>query len=234
MTTPVGYPDYTRLSRAGQQQLFFTTSNVTNGQKLFQGYVGSWPFTVIFALFQGSTDFIRIEMIYFSDSTFTTQCGFRFAVRTGAQFSAICYGNMSDWLLVQVHTQSTNPMPTFEFGIYATTQYTPNIGMDSMDVPLIFMRSTVAATSTVELLIAHVRPGNARYLINSAATSWQWKLRYYDWNTNTITTCAQSQTFGVPTTVEGDAPMIDAPMYIDLINNDAAARLFLGSLLTDG
>lgn len=228
----VGYPDYTRIARAGNQQLYFTATSIPNNLQLFKGYVGSWPYTIIFCDMGSTTDNIRIEMLYYSDATFTTQVGFRYSIRTGANFSCISYGNISDWMILQAHTKSGASFPVVTFGVYATMGASAQYELDSTDVPLANIRFTVSANSTAEFQILHVHPGNARFIMNSAVTSWQWKLRYFDYGSNAITTIAQSPTLTTATTIAEDLPQIDAPMYIDLVNSTAAAGLFLGTLLS--
>jgi hypothetical protein len=159
--------------------------------------------------------------------------GFRFAIRQGAQFSGIVYGNMSDWMTVEIVTQSGNPIAVNEFGLYGTTGYSPSLAVDSLDVPLLFQHVTIPATTTSEFLIQHVHPGKTRFLLNSAATSWQVKFRYYDYNTNSIQTMYQTQTFGVPTSISEDFPQLDAPCYVDIVNNDAAPKTFIGCILAE-
>lgn len=233
MTTP-GFPDYARLSQSGNKQLaFINGGNLTNGQQLFRGYVGSWPYLAMFINMGATVDFAKFIVNYYSDSTFGIIVGFRFSIRWGAQFSSVVYGNMSDWATVQVFTQSTNPIPIGQFGVYATQGYTPTLAVDSLDVPLLFEHFSVPAATTSEFNIQHVHPGKARFLVNSAATSWQVKFRYYDWGTNSIQTMYQTQTFGVPTSTSEDFPQLDAPCYVDFVNNDAAAKTFIGCLLVE-
>lgn len=233
MTTP-GFPDYARLSQTGNRQLcFFFGVNFTNGQILFQGYVGSWPYTDVFMDLGATADSLRVEMIYYSDKTMSVVVGFRFAIRQSGQFSSVCYGNVSDWMKIQVHTQSGNPIAIQVFGAYATQGYSPGMSVDSLDVPLMFIHVTIPAATTSEFGMIHVHPGPARFLVNSAATSWQIKFRYYDYNTNSIQTMYQSQVFGVPTSDDLDFPLLDAPCFVDIVNNDAAAKLFIGCILTE-
>lgn len=223
MTTP-GYPDYTRFSRSGNQQLcgFFSTS-FTSGQQLFKGYVGSWPYTAVFMDIGASADFARFEMIYFSDSTFTLQVGFRFSIRTGGNFSSICYGNMSDWLIIQVHTKSGNPIAIQVFGAYATEGYSPVSAQDSIDVPLITASQVVGAGSTVVFNIVHVHPGVARMLAVGSGATWAVGLFYYDYTAGAFTQLHFTTNFAAAGIYESDWSTLDAPMQVKLFNGSAGA-----------
>lgn len=233
MSTP-GYPDYTRYARAGNQQLcgFFNTT-FPNNMQVFKGYVGSWPYTCVFMDLGTTADSARFQMIYYSDATFTQIVGFRYSIRQSGQFSSVCYGNMSDWLLIQMTSQAGTAIPIQVFGAYATEGYSPVIAQDSMDVPIFNVHTTIAATTTVETGMTHVHPGPGAMIINSAATSWQWKVRYYDYNSNSIITIAQSPTLAGPGNAQFDCPLLDAPMFLDLVNNDAAGKGFIACLLME-
>lgn len=231
MTTP-GYPDYARLSQAGNRRLaFISGGSIANNQVLFSGYVGSWPYTSIALNIGATADAIKILMQYYSDNTFTNQVGFRFIIRNGAQFSSICYGNLSEWMLIFAVTQSGNPIPIVNFGVYGTEGYAPREALDSMDVPLLRVTSSVPAGTTQQFAIQHVHPGNARLLVFSAATSWNAQMFYYDYGSNSILQLYQQTLFGAAGTYEGDYPQIDAPMYVSLRNAGAAAATMTATVL---
>lgn len=229
MTTP-GYPDYTRIVRAGNQNLFVAGATLANGANIYRGYVGSWPYTIIFCDMATTTDFMRIRMQYYTDNTFTTLLGFRYSIRGSANFSCLSYGNMSDYLSVFIDTKSGNPIPVQTFGIYATMGTSEQIMLDSNDVPLLFFSGTVAASTLQQVPILHVHPGLAKLKMKSAGASWQPWLYYYDWGSGAYVSLIGGPQFAAAGTYETDFPQIDAPMQVGLQNLTAAGVSMFATL----
>lgn len=226
----VGYQDYTRLSRSGGVQLYGSTASLVSGTFPFSGYVGNSSYVTI--AFNGGVgnDFVQLNMVYCSDSSFSQVVGFRRAVRTAGQFSITQYPNLSEWMQIQVITKSGNPFPMSFMGIYGSDGYAPQTVMASLDVPMLLINSTVNASSTVNLVPQHVEPGNGRFSIKTTATTWAINVGYYDFGSGGYIFIAGADHNNPGNTPANLAvPILDTPMQVSLVNSDTAARTFSGS-----
>lgn len=107
----VGYPDYARLSQQGGTELYGVANTAPPYfSKLFQGYVGAWPYVNIFTNLAASADTMQIVLAYCSDATFNTIVGERTIVRTGGNVAVSQYANLTPWLTFWYTTKSGNPM----------------------------------------------------------------------------------------------------------------------------
>lgn len=222
-----GYPDYTRLSRSGGVLLCSATGNITNLQQLFRGYVGNFPYVALTASLGVTAQFASIDLIWYSDNTFTTSVGFRRVIRTSSQFSETQYVNLSDWLLVQVETSLGTPFNFVWFSVYGCQAPGTTYQLVSADVPMFTATQSIPATSTMSFVPQHVQPGNAEFFLQTVVANWFVNLLYYDWNAFGYTLYRQynSATYGL--NVNEVFPCLDTPTRIDVHNGDASNRTFV-------
>lgn len=232
MTTP-GYPDYTRLSRSGGVELASATGNLTNLQQIFNGYVGNFSHVAVTILLNASTDFTSVDLIWYSDNTFTQVVGFRRLIRTGGQFSETLSVNQSDWLRLQVETKSGAAM-SFQFlSIYGCQAVGDQFMLASMDVPLIGQTTSVPAASTVNVVPAHVQPGPAFFTLQTVAASWFVNVNYYDWNAGAFTLYRQFNSAAYVNNIGETFSCLDTPQQFQIHNSDAAAKVFVVGWFSD-
>jgi len=229
----VGYPDYTRLDRAGGY-LLYGEVNVTPPYDtvLFQGYVGLWPYLNLAVNMASSTDYVRLEINWYSDDTYTNLVGFRRIVRGGAQFSVTQYANLSEWAQLFYVTQSGDPIEFAFLGLYAATDTADQIQLVSTDVPILQFDGVIDAGDSETIVPQHVQPGPTILTIWAEADEYYVTLAYYDWGTpgylrltdidNTV-----ASTGGVFT-----ISMLDTPYQIIIHNNDASNETFRVSLVS--
>lgn len=223
-----GYPDYTRLSREGQFQLFFG-SNFTpvNNTVMFQGYVGNFPFINVFANMGASADFMTMFFAWYTDSTFTTQIAFRAAVKTGNNFTVAQYANLSDWLQIFYVSKSGGNMTFTSLSVYGTQQPSGQRQLASSDVAFFSSSGSIAASTTITTTITKVIPGPSIFNLFTGATAWNVNFLYYDFGANAyvIDYVAVGTTFA-NSGCHIEIPLLDCPMQIQIQNQDAAARTF--------
>lgn len=222
-----GYPDYTRLNRTGGVVLFSTTGNVNHAQQLFRGYVGNFSNVALTTLLNASTDFCSVDLIWYSDNTFTQVVGFRRAIRTGSQFAEMSYVNLSDWLLLQVETKTTNPMPFQFLSIYGCQAEGTSFSLASNDVPLIGQTTPVPATTTTSIFPAHIQPGAAFFTAQTVAASWFINILYYDWGGGAYTLFRQYNSSTYVLNIGEPLSCLDTPTRVDVHNGDAAQKTFV-------
>lgn len=224
---PTGYPDYERLARSGGFLLYNASGNLPQLTTLWSGYVGNFPYLNIVINCNSSTDFIQVRTEYYSDSTLTTLVGFRYALRTGSNFSIVQYANISEWAKVSFASQSGNAFPFISFTVFGAQGPAGQIAVSSTDAPIIDNNALIPATTTQTFFNSHVQPGAATFMVQTAATAWNINISRYDWTTNSYLLRMQLSN---AIAVQGgmfDLPMLDAPYKFDIHNSDAAARAFL-------
>lgn len=223
----VGYIDYARLSQEGGFQLYADSGSPPENTVLFKGYVGAWPYVNLFTDCNSSSDVCRIAIAYFSDSTFSTQVGWRYAVRTGGMFAATQYANLSSWVVLSYTTLSGNPFPFVELGLYATVAPAKQVGLSSTDVPIIGTNQTIAGPSTGSVTPGHIQPGDASLMLYTNATAWNANVQYYDYGTP-----GYLQIFHTDNVISAhggvyDLPMLDAPHLINFANTGSTSGQFV-------
>lgn len=229
----VGYPDYTRVTRAGGY-LLYGVVNLTPpyNSPLFSGYVGNWPYLTVALNVNSTTDFVKVIIAYYSDNTFTNLIGFRYLIRAGANFSVTQYANLTEWCRVWYLTQSGNPVNFLGFSVYATSDPATTNQLVSGDVPAFNFIGSVAANTIFSDLAGHVQPGPGIIQIFSSATAWTVQIQYYDFGTAAYETIAYWDETVNAHVVEADVGLIDAPLQVVMTNNDAAARTFRVSIVS--
>ena len=228
-----GYPDYTRLSRSGGVLLGSATGNINSLQQLFKGYVGNFPYVAVTISVGVSADFASVNLLWYSDSTFTTLVGFRRVIRSSGQFSETQYVNLSDWLLFYVETKSGAAMPFGFVSAYGCQAPGNNVQLVSTDVPMWSTVSSVPATTTDQFVIPHVQPGAAHFTLQTVAASWFVNVNYYDWGAGAYTLFRQFNSTKYVSDISEDLPCLDSSIRIDIHNGDAAAKTFVSAWLSD-
>lgn len=223
----VGYPDYSRLSRAGSYQLYNTSTTPPVGVILFKGYVGSWPYVNLFTAASATADFARLKMIYFPDDTFTGPIAYRYAIRDQYAFGGAQYANMSDWLEFSYDSISGVNFPFTEVSLYATTGHADSKQLTSMDVPVIGGTYNLGSTSTTTDYSHHTQPGPAFFSVQTAATSWYINVSYYDYGSAAWVLIRQYNNTSNGGSAGEPLPLMDAPYKIDIHNGDAVLRAFV-------
>jgi hypothetical protein len=222
-----GYPDYTRLTRSGGIELGAATGNITNLQQIFKGYVGNFSYVALTTNVDVSADFASVDLIWYSDSTFTTSVGLRRCLRTGSQFAETQYVNLSDWLLVQVETKSGAAMPFIWISAYGCQSAGDQYALTSNDVPLLGQTSSIAAATTISVTPQHVTPGSAFFTLQTVAASWFVNVNYYNWNTGAYTLLRQYNSTTYIVNIGERLSCLDTPYRFDVHNGDAAAKSFV-------
>jgi hypothetical protein len=225
---PVGYPDYERLGRSGQYQIFYGQNAAPAiAVPFFRGYVGSWPFINSFQNMAASADFAQLTFAWFPDNTFINDIGFRIANRTGNNLAYAQYANLSDWLAVYYHTISGNPMTFSAMSLYGTQQPSEPRQLASQDTGIWEVNTTIAAATTVSYALTKVIPGVATLNLWSGAVSWNVNFQYYDYGLNAYQTLYQAdQNAFADAAAHIQVPTLDTPMIIQIHNQDAAPRPF--------
>lgn len=223
-----GYPDWTRLARTGQYQLY-NQANVAPPvvTPFFSGYVGLFPFINSAQLMAASADFAQIRYSWFSDSTFASQVGFKVANRGGNNLAYAQYANLSDWLQVTYTTKSGNPMTFMELSLYGTQQASDQRQLASHDTAMYSLAGNVAASTTLTQNLTKIIPGNSLVNIFAGATSWFVNFNYYDFGTNAFQNYyAATHNSFTDSSCHIQLTALDTPMQIQVANQDAAARQF--------
>lgn len=229
----IGYPDFARLSQAGG--VLFTSNNnpIANNQTVFQGYVGDHPYITTFINSAGANDFIQLQYIWCSDATFNTIVAFKYQVRQTNNISWVQYANFSPWLKVFAVTKSGNPFPSNSYSLYGTTAPTPQVGLASLDVPILHNSSLIAASTAQQFLMDHVQPGNALFSYHTTAASWFVEFQYYDYGSNSTVNLNQITNNQYPNgQFITEMPFLDCPMYVNVNNGDTSARTFIFSWMS--
>lgn len=229
----VGYQDYARLSQQGGELLFNLSGNIAVNTPFFEGYVGAWPYFSLFTDCNTSAQSVRVVMEYFDGPSFTNLVGFRYAIRTGASFAITQYGNLSPWLSVFITSTDNNPYPFLQLTGYATTGPYGIMQDQSNDVPIAWWNPTVPATTTNDLIVVRVTPGPAKLIFTSAANTYTYRHRYFDYGSNAFKTM-----FVIQGSISGDqwqldAPMFDAPIELEITNTAAAAASYTVSYISE-
>lgn len=223
-----GYPDYQRLARTGQYQLYFG-ANITppENTSLFQGYVGNFPFVNLFTDLASSTDFMQINLLWYPDSTFTTPIAFRRLNRGGSNFAITQYANLSDWLQLFYVTKSGNPMTFTDISMYGTQQPSDNRQLGSYDTALMSTNQTVAASTTVTIPLTKLASGTSLMNLFSGAVAWNANILYYDYGSNSfINYYSMDQNAFADAACHIQIPLLDTPMQFQFHNQDTAPRGF--------
>jgi hypothetical protein len=224
-----GYPDYARLARTGQYQLY-NGKNVTPpyDTPFFQGYVGNFPFINVFTNLAAGSDFMQLIFQWYPDSTFTNPIAFRIAVRGSGSFAVTQYANLSDWLQVYYVTKSGLVMTFGEISIYGTQQHCGQRELTSGDTPMFAYNNTIAASSTVTLTVVKISPGESLFNLFSGAVAWNVNFLYYDYGSGTfIEYYTMDQNAFADAAGHIFVPVMDAPMQLAIHNQDTSPRLFL-------
>lgn len=228
----VGYPDYARLSQAGGTQLFGHQGGITNNLILFEGYVGSWPYVNLVTNGPITSNFAQINLVWFSDSTFTTSVGFRFAIRGLNTFAQTQYANLSPWLRIFYESDNGSNLNFPQFGLFATTAPAGQIELASLDVPIIHGQDTIPAGSGEVVTPGHIQPGAATFQFATASPSYSITFNYFDWTAQAFVPLGQILSNFAPFGGFFDVPMLDAPMNIAIHNGDTASRVFTYSWMS--
>lgn len=228
----VGYPDYARLSEQGGFQLFGTSGNIANEHVLFSGWVGSWPYLNLFVDCNSSADACRIAIAYYTDSTFGTQAGFRYAIRNGASFSITQYANLSPWVIISVETESGNPFPFLEIAAYASIGVADQVSLSSLDVPIFGGIVNINAGITNVIDFDHIQPGNAVFTIQTQLTDWFVYIEYFDYGSDSWIRIYQIGPESAAGSFSFTWPMLDAPHRITAKNSSATNGSFVISWIS--
>lgn len=218
-----GYPDYTRLARSGGYQLYEKSGTVPYNTVLFQGYVGLWPYVNLITTSNSSTDHARIHFDYYTDATFSTQNGFRYAIRQGDGFANSQYANLSDWLRVFYDDHTGLVFPFAEFGLYANQGPANQFQLSSLDVPIQQYEASVPASTTVTLFPGHIQPGAGKFYWSSGSATFAYLISYYDYASDSYHTQHRFSNVGMPSEGVIDCPMLDTSYRIQITNSDGAA-----------
>lgn len=224
----VGYPDYTRLARAGNFE-FYSQSNVTPplSTRFAQTYVGNFPYVTMFTNMAASVDFAEMVIEWYSDATFTQLVGFRIAVRGGGSFAATQYANLSDYLLIFYNTKSGNPMTFSQISIYGTQSPAGQNALESTDVPIFLQSGHINATTLQTFQIQHISPGPARMNFSCGAASWFVNWQAYSYGAGAYQTIYQANSSAFTGKNFNIAlPALDCPMQIQINNGDATSQNF--------
>jgi len=232
MPTP-GYPDYSRLSQQGASLLYGTNTTPPVNTILFQGYVGAWPYVDLFTLATASTDFAQIVMEYYTDSTFTENVAFRYAIRDQYALGATQYANLSPWLRFYYESTSGNNFPFNQLSLYATSGEASPQAMSSNDVPLVYFNGSIAANSSETLYPGHTHPGNALFSMYTNSATWYVEPQYYDYASSSWLTLTEIGGTGEAAgSITQEVPILDAPMRFVINNSAAAADTFRVSVMS--
>lgn len=223
----VGYTDYARLSQQGGFQLYAISGSPPQNTVLLREYIGAWPYVNLFTNCGASSDICRIAIAYFSDSTYTTQVGFRYAVRTGGMFAATQYANLSPWVQLSYTTISSNTFPFTALGLYAAVAPARQVGLSSTDVPIIGTNQTIAGPSNGSITPGHIQPGSASLMIYTTATAWSVNAEYYDYGTPGYLQIFHADQVTASHGGVFDVPMLDAPHLINFSNNGSTNGQFV-------
>lgn len=222
----VGYPDYSRLSRSGGYLLYSGSGLLPYGTALFQGYVGNFPYLTIGLNCDSSADYVKVIINYFSDSTFTNNIGFRYLIRTGAQYSITQYANISEWAQVFYITKSGAQFPFLSFVVYGAQGRADPAQLDSSDVPLANWSGAIPANGNEPILIQHVRQGSALISGHILAASWEIILRWYNYSANAFQTLAGLSNSSVQAYFSQQMPLLDVPLQLTIYNHDSTSQDF--------
>lgn len=229
----VGYPDYQRLTRSGGY-LLYGVSNVSPpyGVVLFQGYVGNFAYLTLGLNVNSSTDYMKVVINYFTDSTFTVNVGFRYVIRGGSEFSVTQYANLSEWAQIYYFTKSGNAMPMLSFVLYGSDSPGNQAQLVSNDVPIYQSNSSIAAGATPTAITQHVQPGNGLLSVSSVVTPWYCELQYYDYGSGAFILLVHiDQTISASGGVF-PVGLPDVPIQLALHNGSAAAGFIRLSLVS--
>lgn len=223
-----GYPDFQRLSRSGQYQIYYGNAVAPPvATPFFEGYVGNFPFINSFQLMGASTDYAQITFAWYSDSTFTTSIGFRVANRGGNNAAYAQYANLSDWLAVYYHTQSGNPMTFNELSLYGTQQPSEPRQLASHDTAMYSFAGNINASTENTIAITKIIPGKGLFNMYAGATSWFANFNYYDYGSNSfLNYYSVTHNSFTDSSCHIELPILDTPLQFQVSNQDAAARQF--------
>lgn len=229
----VGYQDYARLTRAGGTELFHVTGNVNNGQVLFTGHVGDFEYLNLLMNVNTSTDFCRVQIAWYADSSFGTSAGFRFAQRGGGNLAQTQYVNLAPWVQITLFTKSGSPMGFSVFAAYGSHGVGNGFSLASQDVPITSHVGNIAASTSLLVVPIHIVPGNAKFSLLSGAAAWFTNFFYYDWTLNAFTNLWQVSNTQFAKNAQWDVPCLDTPMEIEVHNSDTVAQNFIFSYMGD-
>lgn len=222
-----GYPDYSRIGLAGGYQLFAVNGTAPENTILFQGYVGNWPYLNLYTNLASGSDFYQFYMVYYSDATFTTQVGFRVAVRETSDFSVTQYGNISNWMVFYYLSKSGAAFTGSNVSLVATAGYVPDFNMASNDVPIFFFSGQITASSNSNEFVQHITPGPGHLHWYTTATTWTINVQLYNYGAGAFQTIRVLSNGVELNHGTIDLSMLDCPYQFNLVNGDAANRTYI-------
>lgn len=219
----IGYPDYARLSQQGGVLLYSGTGIVPQNTILFQGYVGPWPYINLFADTASGSENVNIILEWYSDATFTTLVGFRYAPRNQYSISATQYANLSPWLRVFYTTASGNPISWSLISVYAATGAASPNALLSADAPLFTSDASILANTSETYQVEHVSYGDAQFIVSTALATWYVNFSYQDATSYALVFYAQINSSWAGSGGAFNLPAPDSPIQLVVHNGTAAA-----------
>lgn len=219
-----GYPDYARLAQQGGSLLYANTGSIPENTVLFQGYVGPWPYINMFTDPHIGAENVTIVIQWFTDFTFTTQVGFRYAVRSQFSIAGTQYANLSPWLRIYYTTASGNPIAWDLFGVYGATGVADANELLSSDAPVLSGNPVIAANTTSSFFPEHQSYGPGKFNLTTTLATWHVNVFYLAANTYVYTFYWRMDNISNPGGGTIELPSLDTQFRFDIANGTAAAN----------
>lgn len=225
MTQP-GYIDYTRTSLATGFLLAGTSEPIEAGTVVFEGYVGAWPFINAFWNAVGGTDHYSIQLLYYSDNTFSVQVAQQISIRTGNIIGYRQYAVLSPWLQIVIMPATGGSATSIEFAFFGTTQKALATQLGSLDTQFYEQTTSIAAGGTLTTQILKIFPGRAIVTWFTGATAWTMIVQRYDMGSAAFQPFWEIGSGGVANDGQLELAMPDAPLQVVLHNSSSGTSGF--------
>ena len=224
---PTGYNDYQRISYAGGYLLGYNAAPITGaGTVIFQGNVSAWPYINVFWNCVSGTDFYQVQVIYFTDNTFTTQVAQNTFNRSGNMVAWRQLVTLSPWALIQIIPKVGTSNASVEFAAYGTTQTSSPGKLAARGGPAYSRyRMSMGAASTFSEQFITTCPGlNYVTLDWEASNNWDMHFDYYDFGSGAYKSYMhwQHSSFGNALNTQMSFP--DTPIQVFYRNDDSVGN----------
>jgi hypothetical protein len=183
MTAPTeGYPDYQRMSLSSGYLLGSGSGDIPNTIVVFQGYVGSWGYINEYFQNLQSTDYYQVQVLYFSDATFSTLVAQQLGTRGGANVGARQWPVLTPWVKIQVAVAAPHVADNNIWTFYGSNQLASSAQLGDLDVPILHGSNAIPTNTTILMIPDHIIPGPAILSVSEAALgSYYTELDYFEY-----------------------------------------------------
>lgn len=225
MTTP-GYPDYQRLSLQSGILLYGANAAITSTVVAFQGYVGNLQYINSFWNAVGGSDSYSIQLLFATDSTFTTFVSQIVAYRNGNSEGFRQFGIFTPWLKLQLVPKAGTSATVVQASFYGCMGEISAAKLGGFTKSIYDQEGSIGAGTTVTTTLTVVSPGTSVLSVFTNAAVWDLQLLAYDFPTNAFSIFFHMNSGGQQTQGQSIVAMPDSITQVKILNGDAAAKNF--------